>query len=81
MNDLLDRLASLPDAEPSAMRATRVRALARRRLTPPRHAAVGPPAPRRRPPLLRLSAAVVSAVYVVKALAVAVEVLAARIRG
>ena len=27
MNDLLDRLASLPDAEPSRMRADRVKAL------------------------------------------------------
>ncbi len=81
MNDLLDRLASLPDAEPSRMRADRVKALARRRLTLPRHAASGPSSPRRRPPLLWLSAGVVSAVYVVKALAVAVEVLAARIRG
>ncbi len=80
MNDLLDRLASLPDAEPSATRANRVRALARRRLTPPRPAASGPASPRR-PALLWLSAGVVSAVYVVKALAVAVEVLAARIRG
>ncbi len=81
MNDLLDRLASLPDAEPSAMRATRVRALARRRLTPLGPAAPAPASPRHRIRLLWLSAGVVSAVYVVKALAVAVEVLAARIRG
>ena len=81
MNDLLDRLASLPDAEPSATRANRVRALARRRLTPPRPAASGPSSPRRRRPLLWLAAGAVSAVYVVKAVTVAVEVLAARIRG
>ncbi len=81
MNDLLDRLASLPDAEPSAMRANRVRALARRHLTPPRHAESRPSSPRRRAPLLWLSAGAVSAIFVVKALAVAVEVLAARIRG
>ena len=80
MNDLLDRLAALPDAEPSAMRAARVRALARRRLTPPRHAAPAASSPRHRAPLLWLAAAV-GAVYLVKALTVAVEVLAARIRG
>lgn len=81
MNKLLDCLASLPDAEPSAMRADRVRALARRRLTLPRHAASVSSSPRRLPPLLWVSAGVMSAVYVVKALAVAVEVLAARIRS
>jgi len=81
VNDLLGRLASLPDAEPSAMRADRVRALARQRLTPPRRAASGPSSPRRRPPLLSLSAGVVSAVYVVNALGAAVEVLAARFRS
>ena len=79
MNGLLDRLAALPDAEPSQMRADRVRARARRRLTPPRHAAPRPSSPRRAP-LLWLAAGV-SAVYLAKVLAVAVEVLAARIRS
>ena len=72
MNDLLDRLAALPDAEPSQMRADRVRARARRRLTRPRHAAPGLSSPRGRAPLLWLAAGV-SAAYLAKVLAVAVE--------
>lgn len=80
MNDLLERLAALPDADPSPVRARRIRALARRRLTPPRVTAPVPASPRRRAPLLWLTAGL-SAVYLVKVLAVAVEVLAARPRG
>jgi hypothetical protein len=80
VNDLLERLAALPEAEPSAIRADRVRALARRRLTPPRITAPRPSSRGRLVPLLWLAASV-SAVYLVKVLAVAVEVLAARIRG
>ncbi len=80
MNDLLECLAALPDADPSPVRASRVRALARRRLAPPRHAAPAASSPRHRAPLLWLAAGV-GAVYLVKALTVAVEVLAARIRG
>lgn len=77
MNDLLERLAALPDAEPSPMRAVRVRARARRRLTPPRPAPPRPASSRRSVKLLWLAAGV-SAVYLVKVLAVAVEVLGAR---
>ncbi len=79
MNDLLERLAALPDADPSPVRATRARALARRRLKP-RPAETGPASPPRRAPLVWLAAGV-SAVYLVKVLAVAVEVLGARSGG
>jgi hypothetical protein len=78
MNELLDLLTRLPEAEPSQGRADRVRARARRHLASRRRQAVPSPAPPGRAvPLLWLAAAV-SAALLVEVLAVAADVLSWR---
>lgn len=82
MNDPFDRLAALPDADSSPMRADRVKARARAALSRQTRPAVQlrVPAAGRLAPLLWLAAAV-SALYVAEVVILAAGVLTARFRG
>lgn len=82
MNDPFDRLAALPDADSSALRADRVKARARAALSPQTRRAVQPrvPAAGPRAALLWVAAAV-SVLYVAEVVLLAAGVIAARFRG